>query len=974
MKLWRVLSLLIIVGAAVPSAPGAESDDETPAGGISSDLLLGTVADELTCLLDSERRFEPLPPVLSGLYLSPGHSPCFIFRRRIHEVSSITHTQPELRDVHHEKFHLLEEKRVVGWGPEGAFAVTRNRGSGASIIDGDGSRRADLPRDTPVDQAFFFHDWIFQTKRGFVKEGGNPAWPGSERFRSHRVAIDGNKTFALVHPLVNRIARSEVQKPVEIFVGRNGAWDHRTFEHLPHYIRGSIKGIVVRDDDSLLAFGHKIAILNDDLKSTPSEREVANFLDAVEKGDGKRIEKGLQDLTVYSSNHLSSLITLLEKIPDPFKREMANYGSVKKPFDAAIKRKAAERDREEGKGQPAKGRSLFDRYVGEIETIFHEYRDALEKEFAYSPGLIAMMLRRGMQFYDGRWIGAPAVILQPDPSEAYLWINEQDPFESNPRWALFRMDEAGKLTLLSRPDSNLVGMIHSAPTDAVEDSEGRILFFFKGWGLAEFDGSRFAWIDRGEQIKKMSALCGCDSSGRIYFSQERLRAARLYWVYQRNGIPGESIGSSATAVGSPDRHWPSVRDDRGNVWYVSQIRARGFRSPPPPGSPPPEEEPCFSNFTKQDGKLTVRHVGTGAAEGPEPQHPRSAPKLCSIDERGQHRVCFTDKCLSQCTLLPGRGGSLLAVSDSKTILIQDRTAHVAQNLFQLAEEEFPLLAACAPRESSRFPLRGLSSDTPQAACILLGDVLWIAQGGRIEAYRRGESLSIQKRITLLMGEYQSLCLVGPFGPGRPRHLFIILDLDHYRRNLWATQGLEGIELKKSMKPDIDEYTLSKRTAFSGYPPPLFDFKRGRLLCSSPVDALTRVDGSGRLMEISGPDRYTILSTRGIPRLALPDGRLLVERSDRLCGHFCLVAGQSIENILLTLRKPLTPVALCDDETFLCLSPRGVAWIGPDGKGDYEIRRQVDARMPGIPISFVARTEKMIHVLTDERYLVTIPIE
>lgn len=974
MKILCVLFVLFIVGAAPSAAPGAESADETPAGAISSDLLLDAIADELTRVLDSERRFEPLPPVLSGLFISPEHSPCFAFRRRTYEIPSLTRTRQELWDVHHKKFHLLENKNVVGWGEEDEIVVTADRGRGVSIRKRDGSRMAEIDRDRRVDQAFYFHDWIFRSDKGFVKEGRHPAWPGSEKLLSHCVVIDSGNTFAVVHPPKRNISQFGEPLPVEICVGRNGTWDCRTFEHLPYDYRDRIKGILVRDDNGLLALGRKLVTLSADLKPTPSEKDLAALLDAVEKGDRKRIERGLQDLTVYSSDHLSGLITLLEKIPDTFRQELAHYWSVKKSFDTVLRRKEPETEREEETGRPAKGESVLDRYVGKMETILREYHDALEKEFAYSPGLIAMMLRSGMQFYEGCWIGTPEVILQPNPSEAFLWIGYRDPFEKDPRWGLFRLNERGTLSPLHPADTRRSGAMNVAPTDAVEDREGRILFFFKGRGLAEFDGSRFAWIDRGERIKRMSALIGCDSSGRIYFAQERIRATKLYWIYQRNGTLGELIDSSAIVVGSPDKRWTFVRDDIGNVWYVSPVTEMDFRSPPPFGNPPPREKPYFSNFTVQEKELVVRHVGTSAEEEKETERSQVTPRLCYIDKEGQHWVCFRDKCLSRCTLLPGRNGSLLVVSDSKTILIHDRTAYVAENLHQLAEKEFRIAAEYAPRESPQFPLRGLSRDVPPVACFLVDDVLWITQGGRIEAYRWGESLSIQKRITLLVGEHRSPCLVGPFGPGKQRRLFIILDPDHYTGNLWATQSHEGIELTRSMKPGINEHTLSKRAAFSGYPPPFFDFKRGRIFCPSAVDALTGVAGGGRLMEISGPDKYTILPTRGIPRLAFPDGRLLVERSDRFCRHFCLVAGQSMENILLTVKKPLEPVALCDDETILCLSPQGVAWIGSDGKGDYEIRRQLDARMPGTPLLFVGQTEKMIHVLTDQNYLASIPIE
>ena len=909
MKIRHTWFVFLVLGAALFSGSTASASEDALPGEISADRLFDLVADELVRVVDSNKRFEPLPPVLDDIFISPAHPPCFALELRDFTILTGHRTRQALQDNHHAEFHLLVNRKVVGWGEKGRIVLTNQNGRDPSILYKESRGIVDLRRRAKIKSAYYSSSgWLFQTWTGFVKEDGEKAWPESEEFLYHCIVIKEGDTLVVIKPPYSETSRKRKSPLFKVCVGRAGHWDCRTFERLPHGFAKGVKGVLLRNHNEFLALGNKIFPLGSDLKPVPSEIELAAFLDAAEKGDQQKLTALLPKLTLYSTEILSGLITLLKQMPNA-------------------------------------------------------PREGPAKETDLSPRNLATNLESGMQYYKGDWLSLQRILIQPNLSEAYAWVAFRDPLEQDRQYGLFRIDRAGDMTPLFLPDIQTLDLNSLLSADASLGVEGRILFHFKGYGLAEVNGDRFTWIDRGERIRTMDRLIGCDSRGRIYFAQDRIRSSKILWIYHRDGTSSDPAVPSPVAARIVPGCRTSVLDDQGRVWYVSppaQTLRRNYRNRVFP-------LPVTRPETLKSGvrQMTLGFCEVDALSEREKEKTELEPGLFYIDGSGRHHRCLSDIGLDNCALIAGRHGSLLVVSETRNYLIQGQNALEAYDLHQLAAEKFDLLVELAPRETPPIPPGGLSRFDPAASCLSVNGIVWIAHKGRVEAYRQSKSLSFQRRITLLAGKSAKPCLAGPFGPGKRNKVLIILDPNSYVRNLWAIQDDEGIRLKQSLELEIDDFSRPSGGPFAASTSPLFDFEGGRIICSFGYD---------RLMEVAAPEGYAMLPVRGNPVLVFPDGRLLVERKDLICPVYTILSEKTSQDILLTIRKPLIPAALCDDGSILCLSPQGVAWIGLDRKGDYELIRKLDTCIQGTPRSLVGQTEKMIHVLTDQNHLVSIPIE
>ncbi|MBN1511807.1 MAG: hypothetical protein JXB13_07315 [Phycisphaerae bacterium] len=248
---------LLILTAALPLGPAVHGKNPD-ADVITRESLHEMLVDELTRIFHEERRFAPLPPVITEVCASPEAPTCFAFSRQDtyarDDIATVAETYRELPAG----FGILAEARLLGRGDSGKIAITQVGGKPEGAIVGkEGWRRIDLPKGLRLDRAFFVKGhWVVQADGGIYTEGNTTPWPGSERItRSTVVVADTNGLAAVWHDH----AQPHVGEPswrCSIGVGADENWERYDYEGRPF---ASVAGVVQRKDGKLLAIGNRIS-------------------------------------------------------------------------------------------------------------------------------------------------------------------------------------------------------------------------------------------------------------------------------------------------------------------------------------------------------------------------------------------------------------------------------------------------------------------------------------------------------------------------------------------------------------------------------------------------------------------------------------------------------------------------------------------------------------------------------------------
>jgi hypothetical protein len=325
-------------------------------------------------------------------------------------------------------------------------------------------------------------------------------------------------------------------------------------------------------------------------------------------------------------------------------------------------------------------------------------------------------------------------------------------------------------------------------------------------------------------------------------------------------------------------------------------------------------------------------------------------------------------------LIPGNGGSLIGIArnpyDSGAFVIEGDTATFAADLHQMAMKSHELLLKTAP-EQSRPPGDALGSSwsgsNPSIA--RAGEVVWINHRNIVEAYRNGESLEIQKRLTLMNCPKDWITMLGPLkGTGGEKMVVVPrITPNRHMTVFWALPGTDGIELQRSEEPELRPLGLQS--------PGLASFTaldRGDVvLVVAPEKGCLYSSSGDIVMEASGPKDYRFIRQAGSPLLATRESGLIVRRAKGPYGGCRVCFGETRREIKCTFSRILEIMSETGDGQLLCSSPEGITWLTRRSDGDYTPDRDLPVQVGGMVRSFVGETASQVFVTvtdTDQAYL------
>ncbi len=945
---------LLIPAAALPFGPAVRGEDPD-AGGITRESLHEMLVDELTRIFHEERRFAPLPPVITEICASPEAPPCFAFSRQDTYARDVIDTVAESYRSLPAGFGILAEARFLGRGDGGKVAVaTVGRHPDGAIVGEDGWRRIDLPTGLRLDRAFFVKGhWVVQADGGIYTEGNTTPWPGSERVTRNTVVVaDTNGLAAVWHDH----AQPHVGEPswrCSIGVGADENWERYDYEGRPF---AGVAGVVQRKDGKLLAIGNRITPLSSEWQGTPSEDELLAALSAARRSDLAEFHQYVERLSLYPREALIGLATLLAELPDrtPPAQEFAS--ALQRSLEA-IESMEHRMGAPGEEGVAVELKPVLQQHKADVLRALDAYRKIVGDPAGLSPATVGRMWTGGYQWYDGRWIRGAMPVFQEKLSEAIVELDVCDPAADRGRRGLFRIDAEGHLHLLQFLDP-APSHGRGASIQAVKGNQDDILLLVVEKGLARLGNGRFSWLDQSDTIRTMEKLIGCDERGRVFFERAQVHAGRTMkqkWVMHPGGQDRERV----KPVSYPTTGAVAVAED-GRLWFVSGVPGSGSPSPstlPEPALakslPTTHQAPHGMPLTMDDYAAMISSAGV-----------RNRHALYCLAPDGELHCLFSDPVLSGCTLLAGRNGSVLAVSDTGAVLLtDDAAAYRAADAHELARQHFDLLLQCAPLTTRLVPGIEPLYYKPSVGWLAVGDVLWISAKNQVEAYRAGKSLAINDRATLLQPRKNMPILIGPLGGAAEPRVVIACEPRNLGSSVWAEQGKDGIALSKAAMPNAKTPTGSLGDPSDVPSLPLVDYERGRLFYHHGFD---------RVWQVSGPAQYELLTQAGRPVALTPGGQIVVHRYDRVYPGYRLVGDGTIRDIPVTYKRAWVPVSVEEDGAILCLTSEGVAWLRPDGEGAYTATQELVVTMPFQPERYLGRSADAIFVLARGGQIVAIP--
>jgi len=250
-----------------------------------------------------------------------------------------------------------------------------------------------------------------------------------------------------------------------------------------------------------------------------------------------------------------------------------------------------------------------------------------------------------------------------------------------------------------------------------------------------------------------------------------------------------------------------------------------------------------------------------------------------------------------------------------------------------------------------------------------GDVLWVNHGDIVEAYRNGESLQIQKRLTLMNCPKQGITLLGPLkGTGGEKMVVVPrITPNRHMTVFWALPGTAGIELERSEEPDLrplglESPGLASFTALDrGDVGPVVAPEKGCVYSSS----------GDIVMEASGPNDYKFMRQAGSPVLDSRESGLVVRCARGPYGGYRVCSGDVRREIKCTFSRLLDITSETTGGQFLCSSPEGITWLTRGADGDFSPSREIRVHVGGQIHSFVGETTSQVFVTvtdTGQAYL------
>jgi len=909
---------------------------------VTATNLYEILAPKVNDILRSGERLRPLPYAITKLWASPTHLPVLSFSKQGTYAPDTVEILRKTGATPQETFRLIAEGEIVGWGQDDEVAVAfRSRQSGV-IVSPEGARLINLPPGSNLQRAFRVRgQWVYYVYPGLISDGQTSMWPGTEDMRGTPVFIHDETDFAVLCPRRGAAGGGETwDGSLSIGWGIGEDWRITTYTNLP--FRG-VGGLLRTPDGRLITIGGKIAELNDGLRASPTEVELGAVLKAAEEENWPELPKLLKTITLYSTEKLGGLGRLLS--------ELADRPRIGTEFKNLLATTAKELERLHAASVPPGQAELGEKLRPIMKSYLETTRQALRDAESISPasqGLsmktIGELITRGYQYYDGQWIGSCQVLAQRGLSEAMVQLNYYDLDAAAGRWGVFRLDNDGRLHAVYLHESDVMP---SSGVSICRDHAGGYYMYIRSVGLGRITADRFSWIDKGEDIRNLGSPVGCDRLGRLFFCQNTPHWSNnrlIYWVYHADGVRRPVTGGRCGPAGA------AAVDTEGRLWFVAN-----------------PSDPLATELIEGAAPARLTPGDTESQSVPSTP-PSQKHALYCLDPDGVIRSHFLGEDLdSNSDLQSGLLGSVVVVTSHRTYVIHNDQVYIGKDLHDLAARQFSLLLELAPQRSESSVYISDYGRQKNWAWMACEGVLWISGWNRVEAYREGKPLLIDRRLNLLGVRLQRPLLLGPLGPGPDKNTRIVIACHAAAplTSIWATQKPEGIELQPARYPSNNMISDGIVVGISNIEGPcLVDHKHGRIFyCRTSEDYV---------WEVSGPTDCVFHGRLGQPVLVADDGRLLVNRQARGFEGFRWVEPGSVTDILLTYVEPLKVASEQGKGKYLCLAPDGIAWIHRDQNEQYVVTRHLRSTMRGVPSAYIGRSAKRVYVRTSMHEIVVIP--
>lgn len=787
------------------------------------------------------------------------------------------------------QFQLICGKNIhsiLGWAKEGVILKKQILKNTQKFLKNVPELKSKHSRKATVYNIYRAGGLIYRTDRGFYTEESDDPILDPLVFNNNCKVMDLNGKLVLISPKNT------------ICVGSLNQWEIMEYNNS----NGHIRGLLQDPDGRFLVLGNKLAWLN----RIPREKEFLEFLDAVESGGGAKRQKLLEKLTSHNREALNGFVGLLQESKD-------HWGQYHKIGPALSNTcKMMERLFQDLPVASDRKNEILKKFQQAAGAVMEELKEEAGPDVDFSPSRLAELIRSGYQYMDGQWVRLREVLFQDSLHQALVRMDYHVGSHQDYRTGLYLLTGKGQLKPLFQGHRN--DLRHKG--NVIRDNKGRLLFLLPKFGLARWDGQQFEWVADNHTIRSMDNMEGCDFKGRIYFSKygggrgpdtiSALRMNRVFYAFQEGGQ--EENWRSSEKIPFPiqyssSRGEPVVLDDKGELWFVS-------------------------------GAMTEPHI-RNLWEGCEanekaPQNKKSSHSRFLYHLDLKNRVCtiFPNVGSGECTLHAGKGGAVLASFKKNAVLVHQDKVYTAKDLHELAVNHFPVLLECSKNRHPKW--------------LRIQDLLWVYDNNRVEVYRDGVSLDINRRLVLKTGMIQHAQLVGPFRT--PDHE-PMLGLAVQSQDAYRSQS--GNLVLAIHKPD---QILLTQTQFKPYQisfhPLVADVSANRLFYS---------DQHGNLVELK--DFEEEIHHKGLwkPHVFCPKTGAL------LCGSQpkVLLTPDGPSTLSLTQRRHLCPVQFENNGSLLCITPHGKAWLTPDGQ---ELINWENVSLDALPSRYIGSRQGKVFVI------------
>lgn len=992
----RNVRLLAVAGLfcfATLRGPAAPTNDF-----IGGRELRGLIARELKERLARSERLTLLPHNLSGVHLSNGRSPVFTMPGDGPSAATNMAAALESYGEDHGAFRLVQGAEVMGLSEQeivlGAVAPGRIPGDReCAIVDRAGLRRFIIPAKLEVTGAVrTLSGWGFRGKDGLLVPGKTNSFPSLlPAPYKDAVVFPGNNEFVFVANAVGHYGA-----PSEIGIARQtpGGIEDERFRPT----RVEMQTAMRLKDGRWLLIGEKIKPL---LKDAPQPDEVmASALQAARDGDREKFLKELEGASIYTPEALAGFCRLLSELPGQG-RGMQELQLSTEHLVSAVQAS--------GTG----GTNVaFSSAMAELERSSQEFLNELHAaaagQLGIAPARVASLLRGGYQYFDGRWISGPRLAGQRSVDSVELEMFYLTAARE-PRLGIFRLDAAGHLTLLAdcgtepkraeeAPSMSgyaaipIVPPLFRRPVQCFQSADGQDLVLYPHFGLARMAGGKRAWLDRSDEFKSIREVVGVDDEGRIYFRSgprdewrpssngAPRREEENFWVYRLPGKPSPpTLKHLIPVVGEP------VMDSSNQVWFTVQRTSANSA----PTFSMISDNPVVARSMVAIRNATNRWLSATNWAIVSRDRFNITADLYSYSD-GQ--LCRRMTNLPPTTrLFAGATGGIVGAAQTRGgAFLNDAQAAVAcTNLHELAQQHFSRLWNAAP---DRNPPPDIFVPRTTTLCVdghvavfRLGAFLLVSQEGKLEAYRDGQPLGLNERLTAMSpGNHAGLLIYAPlsFSNSPAALLYFTGYRANHPRVIWAVATETNVDLVASDQPrsfyregdyrrrhEIQVMTVNERpdyaerdkekdnfTMWSRHVGPVMDWGKSIFFAKNATD----------ILEVSGLAETQVWDRAGAPALKTSAGNLIVHPEGLPYEGYRLCSGNRRRDLRATFSRNLRLLHESQDGTVLACSPEGLTWLKPGPDDELTPNREVRVGLADLTYTCVGETATEVYLLVVDR--------